>query len=385
MATPLTITNSHLYQPQPPATTKPLFPDLGTQLLAVRQASLRASQSGYVDPRLIELNRRDLNLRAQAAGASEAVPSDGGFILDQEFAKELVTRVFDTGELCRRFTIIPFTREHATEMKLAGFDEQSRQDGSRWGGMSAKFYNEADRPTATKPKYRAIELNLHKLIGLCYVTDELTQDGAALERSISLAFRNEFVFQLERHALFGNGAGQPLGVLDPSNQALIVVPPVSEQPPWTITYQNVSSMLASFWGPGIKNGLWLVSADALPQLLTMTIPAGDSGGSFFPGYVPATAGETWGRLLGIPCVICSEYLSILGYQGDIILLDPSQIIFVQKSDIQMSVSIHVDFNVDTSTYKFVWRVDTQPAWHTALTSYNGSTQLSPYITLGARY
>jgi len=382
MATPIThspMYRSHVIDKQP-ANRGP-FSSLSEQLLAVRQAALRASQSGYIDPRLLRLNDEYYE-RAAPAGAGEQVPSIGGFVVQPEFSQDLINRVFSTGELLRRMTTFPLTKEHATGLRIPGFDEQSRQDGSRFGGMNAKFYNEADQPTATKAKYRMLELALKKLIGLCYVTDELVADGPALERSITLAFTNEFVFQLERHALLGNGAGQPLGILDPSNQALVVVPKSSGQIAATLIYENVSAMLSRFWGPGTPNALWLISTDVLAQLLTMTIPA-NSGGSYYPAYVPAVAGESWGRLLGIPCMI-SEYASTLGNQGDIILVDPSQIIFTQKSDIERSTSIHVDFGADQQVYKFVWRCDSQPMWHTQLTPFNSSASLSPYVVLGAR-
>ncbi len=377
--TPIT----HHSQVLPPPVNRGPFSSLSEQLLAVRQASLRASQSGYIDPRLLDLNTR-YHERAAPAGAGEQVPSIGGFVVQPEFSQELITRVFSTGELLRRMTQFPITREHATGTKIPGFDEQSRADGSRFGGMHALFYNESDLAVATKAKYRLLELNLKKLIGLCYVTDELAQDAVALECAVSLAFTSEFVFQLERHAIFGNGAGQPLGILDPTNQALIVIPKVSGQATQTIVYENVSAMLSRFWGPGTPNALWLISQDILPQLLTMVIPAGTSGGSYYPAYVPAVAGEAWGRLLGIPCAI-SEYCSTLGTQGDIILVDATQIAFAQKTDIGMAVSIHVDFAVDQSVFRFTWRVDTQPAWHTTLLPANGSTAaLSPFVVLAPR-
>ena len=43
------------------------------------------------------------------------------------------------------------------------------------------YLGEADAATSKKPKFRQMELNLKKLIGLAYATDELLQDSTALE------------------------------------------------------------------------------------------------------------------------------------------------------------------------------------------------------------
>ena len=68
--------------------------------------------------------------------------------------------------------------------------------------------------TESKPKFRKIELSLKKLIGLCYATDELLEDAAALESVIRAGFSSEFGFLLDDAIINGTGAGQPLGILN---------------------------------------------------------------------------------------------------------------------------------------------------------------------------
>ena len=65
-----------------------------------------------------------------------------------------------------------------------------------------------------KPKFRQITLKLKKLIGLCYLTDELGNDSAAMESVITTAFTREFGFVLDDVIINGTGAGQPIGILN---------------------------------------------------------------------------------------------------------------------------------------------------------------------------
>ena len=161
---------------------KQKFGSIGEQMFAV----MRAGQpGGSIDPRLYNA----------ATGLGESVPSDGGFLVQQDFSSALLEQLFSTGILaarCRRQQI----SGNANGMKINGVDETSRA-ASRSGGIIGYWKDEAAEKTASKPKFRQIELNLHKLIGLCYATDELLSDAAALESFIRTAFVAEFGFQLD--------------------------------------------------------------------------------------------------------------------------------------------------------------------------------------------
>ena len=170
------------------------------------QAVMRAgSPGGIVDPRL--------TTRA-ASGLSESVPSDGGFLVESEMANEILKNVWDTGVILPRVSKVTLGG-NATGMKFNGMDETSRADGSRAGGIRAYWAAEAAEKTASKPKFRQIELSLNKLIGLCYATDELLEDANALAATITEGFKRRVRFQAHRchHQRF-TGAGQPLGILN---------------------------------------------------------------------------------------------------------------------------------------------------------------------------
>ena len=57
---------------------------------------------------------------------------------------------------------------------------------------------------------------------------------------------------------------------------------------------------------------------------------------------------------------------------------------VDKGDVQQATSMHVRFLTDEMTFRWIYRTDGQPIWHTALTPFNGPNSLSPFIALQSR-
>ena len=82
-----------------------------------------------------------------------------------------------------------------------------------------------------------------------------------------------------------------------------------------------------------------------------------------------------------------EQCATLGDLGDIILGDfPNGYILADKGGIKTDVSIHVQFIYDESVFRFVLRIDGQPALASAITPYKGGAAFnqSHFVTLAAR-
>jgi len=349
-----------------PSSENRAWDSFGEQLMAV----IEASRSG---------GRVDERLTRAATGMGEAVPSDGGFLVQQDFVTELLKKTYETGILanrCRRFPI----SANSNSIKINGIDETTRVDGSRWGGVRAYWADEAAEKTASNPKFRKIELNLNKLIGLCYSTDELLQDASALESIIMQAFSEEFGFKIDDALINGTGAGQPLGVLNAG--CLVSVAKETGQTAATVVTENIVKMWARMWARSRQNAVWFINQDIEPQLFTMSLAVGTGG---IPVYMPANgmSDSPYGKLMGRP-VVPIEQCATLGTVGDIILADFSQYILADKGDMQAAQSIHVRFIYDESVFRFVYRVDGQPIWNSALTPYKGSNTLSPFVALASR-
>jgi HK97 family phage major capsid protein len=345
------------------------FASLGQQLVSVYQAGRPA---GRVDPRLFTA--------AAASGLNETVPSEGGFLVQQDFTNDLLQDLMTTGILASRCRSQQISAV-SNSIKINGVDETSRAS-TRFGGIAGYWADEAEEKTKSKPKFRKIELNLHKLIGLCYATDELLADAAALESFIRAAFPSEFGFLVDDAIINGTGAGQPLGILNAG--CLVSVTKETGQKAATIVAENVIKMYSRLFAASRANSIWLINQMIEPQLFTMSLAVGTGG---VPIYMPAggLSGQPYGTLFGRP-VIPIEQCAALGTAGDIIFANMNGYILAQKGGIQSDVSIHVRFIYDESVFRFVLRIDGQPVRASVLTPYKGgatATQ-SDFIALETR-
>ena len=338
------------------------FKTFGEQLMAAYRASM---PGGQVDNRL--------TTRA-ASGLNESNPSDGGFLVQQDFVSELLKRTYETGILASKVKKIPISTS-ANGLKINAVDEDSRANGSRFGGVQTYWEGEADKLAGTKPKFRVLELSLKKLTGLCYATDELLQDTAALESVIRQAFAEEFGFKIDDAILTGTGAGEPLGILNSSS--LVTVAKESNQTE-KITVENLIKMWNRVWSRSRNNAVWFINQEIEPYLYTLKIGT-------TPVYVPAggLSEKPYGTLFGRP-VIPLEQCSALGEVGDIILADLNQYLLIDKGGINAQSSIHVRFLYDENVFRFIYRVDGQPIWNKPLTPYKGTATQSPFVALAKR-
>jgi HK97 family phage major capsid protein len=353
----------------------------GEQLLAIKNAALNPHAT---DPRLYEINKRGV-----AAGSSEAVPADGGFLVFPDASSEIMKIAHDTGMVYTMGRKLPLS-EATNAIKIPGIDEQSRADGSRWGGVKMAWQNEADSLTATKPKFRLIELVAKKLTGLYYATDEVLRDAALLGSIVGQAFGEEVGFKMDDAAVNGDGAGKPLGIMN--SPALITIAKESGQASSTLLFQNVTKMWYRLHARSRAKACWFINQDVEQQLLTMSLPVGTGGSSVVAGvapsgpgiYVPSGfSGGAFATLFGRP-VVPIEQCQTLGTTGDIILADMSQWVYVDKGDVQQATSMHVRFLTDEMTFRWIYRVDGQPIWHTPLTPFKGTNTQSPFIALASR-
>lgn len=340
------------------------FPSFGEFLQSVRAAG---SSGGRIDERLLPEKR--------VSGASEGIPSDGGFLVGTDNTNMLMRKAFDQSNLLSRCRRIPISA-NANGLKINVIDETTRVAGSRWGGVQIYRKGEGESPTAKKPKYAQLRWELKKLIGLSYGTDELDADAAAHAAVVSDAFAEEFAFVIDDEIFRGEGASQMLGIVN--SDAFVNVDKETGQAADTIVYENILKMYSRLWG----NGVWICNRDCFPQLATMSLPVG-TGGS--PVYLPpnGAADAPYGTLLGSP-VVFSEVSPTVGDANDIVLADLSQYVVIEKGGLQGAVSMHVKFVEDEMAYRWTLRNDGQPLWKSAVTPYKGSATRSPFVGLKVR-
>jgi len=110
---------------------KERFSSLGEQIQAVIRAG---TPQGSVDERLL-LPTLDLNTveeRGYISGLSESTPSEGGWLVQDEFINQLITPVWNEGLVPSKIKRLRM-RAGSNSAKLPVVDESSRASGSRWG------------------------------------------------------------------------------------------------------------------------------------------------------------------------------------------------------------------------------------------------------------
>jgi len=158
---------------------------------------------GVVDPRLTY----------RASGMTEAVPGDGGFLVQTDFSAELLRRIYETNAVVSRVRRIPVSG-NANGLKMNAVAESSRANGSRWGGILAYWLAEAGTKTASAPKFRQIELSLKKLIAFATLQMSFLKIRWLLRQSSEKVFNEEIGFRLQDSIINGTGAGMPLGIMN---------------------------------------------------------------------------------------------------------------------------------------------------------------------------
>jgi HK97 family phage major capsid protein len=326
-----------------------------------------------------KLDDRLTRIQNAASGANETLPAEGGFLVGQDLRNDLLKSIFSVGEVAKRCNRIPISN-NSNGIKLNLIDETSRANGSRWGGVQCYWAAEADTVTASKPKFRQANLELKKLFGLCYVTEELLSDASALNQVLTQAFTEEMGFKLE-DAIVNGGAGMPLGILNAGCTVSQAIETGQVRATDPLLFKNMVNMWSRMPARNRKNAVWLVNQELESSIYSMNIPVGTGG---VPVFLPAgnASSEPFSTFFGRP-IIPIEQCAAPGTTGDIILADLTEYILIDKGGIKQDASIHVRFVYDEMCFRWVYRVDGQPALNKPISPFKGSSDLSPFVVLAS--
>jgi HK97 family phage major capsid protein len=357
------------------------FKSLGEQLQAVRQAAVNKQTGLAPDNRLAILMDYEQAVQKAAgpSGASESVGSDGGFLVQTDISNELLANTYDTGKLTRLARHIPIG-PNSNGVTINVIDETSRATGSRWGGVQAYWVAEGASLTASRPKFKPLRMQLGKLIGLFYPTDELLSDAVALTAVADEAFTEEFGFQLDDAMVEGTGAGIPLGVLN--SGGLVTVAKETGQAAGTLVAENFMKMYPRMKSSSLDRAAWYINQECWPQIFQLAQVIGTGG---IPLYVPAGqfSSAPNGSILGRP-IVPIEQASAIGTVGDVIFADWNEYVIIEKGGIVQASSIHVLFLTDEMTFRWTLRTNGQPRRNNVITPFKGSNSVSPFVALATR-
>lgn len=321
-------------------------------------------------------------MNAATTYGNEGSGPDGGFLVPPDFSNAIWQKVEAEENLMSR----------CTELTPSGNSMTLPKDEiTPWGttGIQFTWESEAAAVGQTKGIFESSTLRLYKLMALAPVSDEMLEDARGFESWLMAKVPGLLAAKINDAIVSGTGAGQPLGILNSGSKVSIAKE--TSQPADTVWFANINKMWSRMYAPWRRNSVWLINQDIEPSLHGMAFQATGAssmlpGTSAVPAYLPMNglSASPYATLMGRP-VIPVQAAKTVGDQGDIILVDLKQYWILRKAaGVRSDTSIHLYFDQAVTAFRFVFRVNGQPAWTTAISPANGSNTLSWAVVLDAR-
>lgn len=246
-----------------------------------------------------------------------------------------------------------------------------------FGGMQAKWVDEAGSRAETEPTFKQIELVAHELSGYTPVSRTLLADSAvALDQFLTQMFAKLITWHEDYSFLVGDGVGKPKGILN--SEATISV---TRNTSTDFKLADVANMWSKLLPASQSKAVWVMNQSVIPKLVQL---ADGAGRVVFMPTAPAATGSLTGAmpmtLMGRP-IYFTEKLPALGTAGDVMLLDLSMYIVADRGSIEVAASEHALFLNNQMAWRFIKRVDGQPWMDSYITYQDGSTTVSPFVKL----
>ncbi len=343
------------------------FASIGEQLTAI----YNFRKNHVEDRRLQQVNNAVL-------GSNEGIGSDGGFAIQTDFAGTILESAVQMSPLLNRLDRYTCSSA-ANSMRWVSADENDVSK-SVFGGVQMYWASEGATVAASKPKFKEMKLDLEKMMGFLYCTDEMLQDAAFMSGFASTGFSLAADRLLTEAVISGDGSGKPLGIIN--SKALVTVAKETSQANGTFVGNNAVKMQASAMPRDRERLVWLMHPDVEEQLPLLAIKSGDESKFLWNPEGGLGAFDTQ-RVLNKP-VLFEDSCSALGTKGDIMLVDPFQYILLTKGAAKQEWSIHVEFLTDQNCFRMVYRCNGAPKVNSTMTIKNSTKPRSPFVTLAAR-
>lgn len=309
----------------------------------------------------------------EKADMSHIDGAPGGFLLPVEFENNLLALADESSNIRNMTTIVPVGSNRGKWPTLNQFDAPTAGAGNTAfaGGVVATETGENTALTETRPTFKEINWNIHKVGGFSQAPNELIADSPmAIEVLLNTLFALAINAKREHYIFRGTGANEPLGILNSS--ALISVTTVADN---TFAETDGYNMLSRF-KKYLSNGAWFIHPGVIPDFGAMEI--GSAGPTFITDL---NTQEVLGRpFIGKP-VFQSEHLPQDDNSGDVVLADLKAYLLFERGGLMIAFSEHFAFTSDQGTFRFTQRMDGQPWVKGAVTLADpqGSFTVSPFV------
>jgi len=320
-----------------------------------------------------EIVKPGVNIHGKAT-LVEGTDSAGGFLVPAQYQAQLIQDGLETAVVrANGAFVVPMSSDTLAYPRIA----ESTRASTVYGGVVGYWQAEGGTYQESEPAFGEIRLTAHKLMGYTKVSEELLADSAiSLDPFIRRTFAEAWAHFEDIAFLRGTGSGQPLGILNAP--ALVSV---TRQDTDDLFFGDILNIWARVKVGSRARGVWVCNHDCFPKLLSMH--AANTATNTYGAqlvFINSINGVPQMQIFGRP-VILTEKMSTMGTVGDVGFFDFGNYIIGDRQGLTIDMSGQVYWTTGHVAYKFTERVDGQPMVASALTPYQGSNSLSPFVSL----
>ena len=288
--------------------------------------------------------------------------SGGGALVPEEFRAELLMAGLGPMSIRSRATVIPMMSH---TLSVPYIRDASHADGSVYGGVEAFWTESGQELRESEPDFGQTRLTAKLHTRYTEINNTLLADSAiALPMLLGRLWPNAHRWSEERAFIRGQGAGEPLGVLNANN--------LFDDAGGDFDLAGAASMLSHLYPESFSSAAWMVHPSQWDNLIQMN--AGSVQAFTFDLSRPIP-----GTLLGLP-IIWSEHPSA-GSTDSVLLADWRFYLIGDRMAMSMSASEHYRYRSERTAFKSVSRLDGQPWCDNTTNVGNSGTAftLAPFV------
>ena len=180
---------------------------------------------------------------------SESVDQDGGYLVPEEFEKQIITGLDEVNVLRSLAKVIPTHHDRKIPISVG-------HSVATWTAENAAY-------TESNPTFGQKQIDAFKLTDLVRVSIELLQDSEFdLESYIAAEFARAFGIAEEQAFCVGTGTNQPTGIFTANGGTVGVTAAAAN----AITLDEIISLVYSLKSPYRKNAKFLMNDATIPLL-----------------------------------------------------------------------------------------------------------------------
>ncbi len=291
--------------------------------------------------------------------------AQGGYLVPIELMIGIDSYLQEYGIFHRMATPCPMVSD---ECDFGGFDltvAGALGQSPLYGGLTLQWGTDNVTLPEDEPSFAGGKLVSRNLQCNCYASLQIVQDGGeALGAYLENGFSRAMEFGIEYACFNGNGAYQPLGVVNaPATIA------VTRTGAGHILQDDLAKMVAALVPACYPGAIWACNPTVMKDVGKLA--AYQTQGP----PTPNLAGMLYGRPLYV-----TEKLPVLGSVGDILLFDPRMYVLGRRW-VELSYSDVPRFFNYQRVFRMIWRGDGQPMPRGTVTLADNATTAGCFVKL----